>query len=285
MNTSAIQAQQFEQEVAAGERFEFGENWRRFLSVLNEERIVEAEQSLKAMLGATSLTGKTFVDIGNGSGLFSLAATRLDAARVHSFDYDPSSVGCAMELKRRYAPVSAHWTIERGSALDQTYLSGLGQWDVVYSWGVLHHTGDMWRALANVAPLVKDGGLLFVSIYNDQGDLSRYWKRVKKLYNSWPLLRVPLYGAFLLWRFGRGAMLDLVRLRNPLRRYLGYQSNRGMSVTHDLRDWLGGYPFEVAKPEEVFSFFQQRGFRLNCLKTCRGTEGCNEFVFAKAGKL
>lgn len=148
---------QHQKEVVMGERFEFGANWARFLSVLNEERIDAAQASLCRMLEVEDLKGKTFLDIGSGSGLFSLAARRLGAC-VHSFDYDPQSVGCTAELKRRYFPEDADWTVEEGSVLDTGYLQGLGQFDVVYSWGVLHHTGAMWQALENVAPLVAGGG-------------------------------------------------------------------------------------------------------------------------------
>jgi len=102
-------------EIQQGQRFEFGKNWQRFLSVLNDERIAEAEKSLRAMLETESLSGKSFLDVGSGSGLFSLAAMRLGAARVHSFDYDPQSVACTRELKRRYFPDAHHWTIEEGS--------------------------------------------------------------------------------------------------------------------------------------------------------------------------
>jgi 2-polyprenyl-3-methyl-5-hydroxy-6-metoxy-1,4-benzoquinol methylase len=136
-------------------RFEFGKNWSAFLPVLNEERIGIAETSLKAALGVENLHGKSFLDVGCGSGLFSLAAVRLGAT-VHSFDYDPQSVAAAAELKRRYCPNAEHWSIEQGSVLDRTYLWRLGQFDIVYSWGVLHHTGDMWRALENVLPLLRE---------------------------------------------------------------------------------------------------------------------------------
>src|SRR4029079_8864370 len=126
-------------EVARGERFEFGGNWASFLSVLDEERIGAAERGLQLMLEMTRLDGLRFLDIGSGSGLSSLAAKRL-GARVHSFDYDPQSVACTTELRRRYFASSADWTIERGSALDADYLRRLGPFDIVYSWGVLHHT-------------------------------------------------------------------------------------------------------------------------------------------------
>jgi 2-polyprenyl-3-methyl-5-hydroxy-6-metoxy-1,4-benzoquinol methylase len=109
------------------------------------------------MLKVERLDGKSFLDIGSGSGLFSLAARRL-GARVHSFDYDQQSVACTAELRRRYFPSAGDWVVERGSALDRDYLARLGTFDVVYSWGVLHHTGDMWRALENVKPLVAERG-------------------------------------------------------------------------------------------------------------------------------
>ena len=79
------------QEIRQGERFEFGKNWSQFLSHLNDSRIAEAEQSLRNMLEVDDLCGKRFLDIGSGSGLFSLAARRLGAS-VYSFDYDPRSV-------------------------------------------------------------------------------------------------------------------------------------------------------------------------------------------------
>src|SRR6185295_10447431 len=106
--------------------------------------------SLLTMLKERSLEGRRFLDIGSGSGLFSLAARRLGAS-VHSFDLDPESVRCALELRRRFCPADADWRIEQASALDRRYLAALGEFDVVYSWGVLHHTGQMRDALENAA--------------------------------------------------------------------------------------------------------------------------------------
>jgi 2-polyprenyl-6-hydroxyphenyl methylase/3-demethylubiquinone-9 3-methyltransferase len=234
------------------------------------------------MLSPLSLSGNSFLDIGSGSGLFSLAAARLGASRVHSFDFDPASVACTQELKRQFFPEATHWTIERGNALDAEYLTGLGQFDIVYSWGVLHHTGDMWRALGYVVPLVKPGGTLFISIYNDQGGTSRCWTLVKRFYNKGTASRLLTSALFIPYFVVRGAVADVARRRNPLRGYREYKKSRGMSRVHDWFDWLGGYPFEVAKPEAIFSYLQERGFTLQRLKTCGGRLGCNEFVFRKS---
>ncbi|PWT76533.1 MAG: class I SAM-dependent methyltransferase [Chloroflexi bacterium] len=265
-------------EAGRGVRFEFGNNWRKFLQLLNEERVAKAQDSLKHLLTIKDLEGQTFLDIGCGSGLFSLAARRL-GARVHSFDYDPQSVACTAELRRHFFPEDSNWIVETGSALDGAYMKSLGQFDVVYSWGVLHHTGVMWSALDNVRDLVKPEGKLALAIYNDQGRASRYWMIVKKTYNLLPtgLRWLVLWPAFIrLW--GPTFVRELVR-GTPFRTWNEYSDTRSMSPWRDVVDWVGGYPFEVAKPEDVFEFYRMRGLKMIHLKSCGGGHGCNEFVF------
>jgi len=267
------------EEIARGERFAFGANWTRFLSVVNETRVRDAEDPLRTMLGVSDLEGRSFLDIGSGSGLFSLAARRLGAI-VTSFDYDPQSVACARELKRRYLPDDAGWQIEQGSALDADYVRAKGLFDIVYSWGVLHHTGAMWLGLANAALPVSPGGRLFVAIYNDQGVISVGWRKVKQVYCSGIVGRALVCALFIPFFFVRGAAGDLLlRRRSPVRRYVEATS-RGMSAFYDWFDWLGGLPFEVAKPQAIVRFYRDQGFDLLRLETVKGF-GNNQFVFGR----
>ena len=163
-------------------RFEFGRNWRQFLSTIDEASIQRAVESLQSFLKLNSLEDKRFLDVGCGSGLFSLAARRMKAD-VMSFDYDALSVRCARELETNYFPGNDDaWHIEQGSILDDVYIDKLGQFDVVYAWGVLHHTGSMWQAIENTKKLTRDNGLLYLAVYNDQGRRSALWRIIKRLY-------------------------------------------------------------------------------------------------------
>jgi 2-polyprenyl-6-hydroxyphenyl methylase/3-demethylubiquinone-9 3-methyltransferase len=267
-------------EVESGERFEFGKNWSNFLRVLDDDRIDRAVASLRRLLGVTDLKGLTFIDVGSGSGLFSLAAYRL-GARVRSFDYDAASVACTVELKRRYGTGGADWSVERGSILDKDFLASLGQFDVVYSWGVLHHTGSMWEAIENAAALVAPGGLFAIAIYNDQGVWSKRWTALKKFYCSGPFGKTVMCATYIPAVVTRQLLADLFWFRNPTKYYTDYRTSRGMSVFYDWFDWLGGFPFEVAKPEVVFKFGNEHGLTMTNFTTCGGSVGCNEFVFRR----
>ena len=269
-------------------RFAFGENWKSFLQTLDEDRIAEACRSLATLLslGAPEqqpLDGKTFLDIGSGSGLFSLAAYRM-GAQVVSIDFDPQCVACTEQLRECERADVSRWRIDQGSVLDDSMMDSLGEFDLVYSWGVLHHTGEMNRAIEAATDRVADSGVLAIAIYNDQGGGSRRWLAIKKTYHRLPNALRPLWVTLVAsWYETKFALARLTRGKNPLpfSDWKRKKLDRGMSAWHDWVDWIGGLPFEVAKPEDVIVPLAGKGFHLVNLATVGNGWGCNEYVFRK----
>ena len=277
------QQQTFISEILEGERFQFGENWKEFLKNCGEPQINHAELTLKDLLEMDTLRGKTFLDIGSGSGIHSLAACRL-GAKVHSFDYDPSSVWCTTQLRNRFFPDDLNWKIEQGSVLDKTYLESLGCFDIVYAWGVLHHTGDMWKAIELTKHCVAPNGILILAIYNDQGWLSNIWRFIKRTYNILPDFLKPILTisiGIILWT--PTMVLDFFR-GHPFYSWKNHFHNRGMSPWHDIVDWVGGYPFQVARRKTVIDFLTKFDFHLQKMISAGRRSGNNQFVFRRYDK-
>ena len=279
-----MSTESFRQEVEKKERFEFGQNWANFLKKLNPERIKIAEKSLSEMLDLKDLVGKSFLDVGSGSGLFSLAAKN-KGALVTSFDFDEKSVWCTQKLKSKFHANNEDWNICQGSVLDKEFLASLGNYDIVYSWGVLHHTGQMWVGIENSLGLVKKNGIYFIAIYNDQGFKSHVWWLIKYLYNKTPRV---LKGAFAyilgftvktLLFFKYTIKLQPMAVIKPMFDYK--QEKRGMSLLSNMVDWYGGFPYEFANYKYLVDFIENRGFKLIKGKQA-SSAGCHELIFFKA---
>jgi len=261
-------------------RFEFGQNWKNFSGKVTSQQLGVAQDSLVALFGESGLVGKSFLDIGCGSGIFSLAALELGASRVFSFDYDKKSVEVThYNVHLAKGKEVDCFQVVQGDILDSGFLESIGEFDIVYSWGVLHHTGNMWKAISNAMSMVKPNGFLMIALYNDQGWRSKVWKCIKQIYVVLPsflkvVILVPCFIRLWIPTFIR----DLMTL-NPRKTWHSYWHRRGMSPWIDVIDWVGGYPFEVAKPSHVTSFVQAQGFKLENSKLVGDGLGCNEFLF------
>jgi SAM-dependent methyltransferase len=279
---SIMQAIISSQHVAPGEvRFAFGNNWASFLAELDEPRILEAERSLQWLLGRDRLDGLRFLDIGSGSGLSSLAARRLGAV-VCSFDYDRQSVECTTSLRDRFFPGDANWLIEQASILDDQYLMQLGRFEVVYSWGILHHTGAMLKAMKNASQLAAPGGIFVFALYR-RTRLCWFWALEKR----WYCRASPRAQDIARWFYVLLMRLVFALVGRDFRAYVSnYRSNRGMDCFHDVHDWLGGYPYESISPIQVGQELANLGFthvRSKVKPYSIGLlgSGCDEYVYAR----
>lgn len=266
--------------MSKNKKFSFGKNWQKYLEdSYNEERLNEAIKSIKDFMEIDNLKGKIFMDIGCGSGLFSAAAFKLNAKKIISFDVDLFAVKCCKHLKNKLGNPN-NWEVFKGSVLDDSLISKLPKADAVYSWGVLHHTGNMWKAIKNAARLVNDNGYFYIAIYNkvETWGSSHFWLKVKKLYNRLPKAGKLLMELFYMLMF---FLKKILFFRNPFKVIKSYKTKRGMSWRRDITDWLGGYPYEFATIEEVFNFCNKKlGLTLINIKSTN-TRGNNQFLFKK----
>ncbi|HEY3777188.1 MAG TPA: methyltransferase domain-containing protein [Rhizomicrobium sp.] len=270
----------------AESHFRFGQNWADFARQIEQPRIEQAQRDLARLLGHDHLDGLRFLDIGSGSGIHSLAALRMNA-EITAIDIDADSVSTTRALLARFAPHS-RWTAEVRSVFDLTPES-FGRFDIVYSWGVLHHTGAMYDAIRSAASLVDEHGTFCVALYG-RTMLCGVWRLEKRLYSRAPewvqrSLQRLYVGA---WWTAQSIKAGLRGRRFSLREHTeNYLHKRGMSFHTDVHDWLGGYPYESVAPEKLRDFMcalgfeEQRSFIQPGLRHGLFGYGCDEYVFVR----
>jgi 2-polyprenyl-6-hydroxyphenyl methylase/3-demethylubiquinone-9 3-methyltransferase len=267
--------------MSESRKFDFGENWRDFSSkALTDCRILQARDDFAAFMrrGSVELSGKSFLDIGFGQGLSLLCAMNAGAKAV-GCDINPKCAEVLETNRGRFPETTSKIPVVVGSILDASTVSALRAlspdeqgYEIVHSWGVLHHTGNMWVAIENAASLVRPGGALFLALYN-RHLTSPAWVVIKRCYVASPAwlqraVVAVLYPVILLAKW-------LVTQRNPM------VMDRGMDFYYNVVDWVGGYPYEYASRAEVEHFLEARQFALCFSTPAVVPTGCNEFAFLR----
>jgi 2-polyprenyl-6-hydroxyphenyl methylase/3-demethylubiquinone-9 3-methyltransferase len=256
-------------------RFKFGKNWQAFAeTALSNERVEKAREDFRILFRNVDVASKTFFDIGFGQGLSLCIAAQL-SAEGSGIDVDSDNLAALQETANRLSvELPKVWI---GSILDDEMVNDLasrGGYDIVHSWGVLHHTGNMDKALRNAAQLVKPGGFFVIAIYRKHWS-SPAWKVVKWLYNASPEFVQRLLVAINYWIIYVAKFL--VTGKSPKGK------SRGMDFYYDVVDWVGGYPYEYADANSIVSTISGLGFHSIDFFSAKVPTGCNEFVFQRNG--
>lgn len=265
--------------------FAFGQNWAEYAGKITEAEIAEAEKGLRRLLGE-DLNGVRFLDIGCGSGLHALAAMRMGAGEVVALDVDRDAVMTTRTLLERHVS-QCDWRVEEKSVFDLTSES-FGRFDVVYSWGVLHHTGDMERALRQATALVANDGRLALALYRRIW-MDWFWRLEKRWYAHASKGAQRRARAF----YRALCRTGLAATGRRLSEYMAnYKSNRGMNFDNDAHDWLGGWPYESISPPEVDALMAALEFKPERIIARGGWlfgrntgflgSGCDEYVYRRA---
>ena len=249
--------------------FGFGKNWLSYTKIIDESHCLQAQESLSELLGNDSLINKSFLDIGCGSGIFSIAAVRMGANKVIGIDIDPASIKASQTNAQRWLSKHERLSFVEGSVLDEQAMDDFGIFDVVYAWGSLHHTGSMYRAIDLAAQRVNAGGRFMIAIYNKHST-SRIWWVIKRLYNKMP----TLLQSVMIWGFVPVISMAkwIVTRKNP------FKMSRGMDFMHNVVDWLGGFPYEYANMDEMMAYLKSLGFEIERVIPAQVPTGCNEYI-------
>lgn len=267
--------------------FAFGHNWSDYAEEIQKAQIDEAKQALRRLLGAETLAGKRFLDVGCGSGVHSLAALDLGAAEVVAVDLDPESVATTERVLRRFARPHASYRVIQRSVFDLS-VAEFGLFDITYSWGVLHHTGNMYEALRRAAAMTAPSGLFAFALYRKTW-LCPLWTIEKRWYAAAGAGRQE-FAQRIFIRLFKFALLATGRSFAAYKE--NYRSHRGMDFYHDVHDWMGGYPYESISNREVEEFMATTGFRVQRQFISTGRKifgrnvglfgtGCDEFVYLR----
>lgn len=252
--------------------FSFGENWKKFLNTVGEQEITKAREDIKLWIGEENILHKKIIDIGCGSGIHSLAIYLMGAKELISFDYDMHSVEATCELWKK-ANSPANWKVLQGSVLNKEFLNELGKFDIAYSWGVLHHTGEMWTAIENATHMVAKNGLFLIAIYIKGPQYQKHLK-TKRKYNK----ASGFWKKVMVYRYILSVMLHRLRTgKNPLK--WNEKKERGMNVYNDIVDWLGGLPYEVASKEEIIEFCKEKNMQIKKVIEAEAEGGCSIYLF------
>ncbi len=242
------------------QHFAFGKNWFSFLETVDETSIAKAKEGLTELIPPTALDKATFLDIGCGSGLSTLAAIESGVNNVLAIDIDPDSIHATKKLLHKMG-LEQNVDVQLKSIFDLR-TDDVGAFDIVYSWGVLHHSGDMWTAIRIASSMVADNGLFVLAIYT-RTHCCTAWKYIKRFYSKSPqFIQKLCRGIYKLLFYSK----LLCTGKSPLQ-YIRNYSQRGMNFHIDVHDWIGGYPYESATPEEILSFMNQLDFKpINILR-------------------
>jgi len=264
--------------------FAFGKNWDLYSRQINSSHIESSKKDLISLIQLESLEGMRVLDIGSGSGVHSLSLMLLGCKDLIALDYDANYVSTTNRVLSGKS-FKGNFQVMQADILK--HIPGIDghTFDLVYSWGVLHHTGDMMKGIDRSISYVKPGGLIALALYR-KTPFCTFWRIEKFIYSKSPEIFQVISQKVYEFFFGLGIK---IKTGQTLRDYrLSYFQKRGMDFSRDVHDWLGGYPYESIDPDVLIQYMEQRGFTVlnsNISKKQSGIlgSGCDEFLFKNKG--
>lgn len=201
--------------------------------------------------------GKRVLDGGSGSGMVSVAFA-LMGADVTGVDITPKCVENGYKRAEHYG-VKCKFINESLVTLD---LSN-EHFDIIYSWGVLHHTEDARQSFFSLARHLREGGEIIVAVYL-KTKISWFWNFARIFYQNAPTVFKTIF-----LNIG-SVFLNIVDLFRKIifnkERYM----MRGTNNKEILNDWFGVPHRTFHSYNEVFKWFDENGLDCKLINPATG---------------
>jgi ubiquinone biosynthesis O-methyltransferase len=239
-----------------------------FYDVVWTEYIPEYEASEKhwsLFYNPKEVKGKTVLDAGCGTGVFSIIFARNGAAKVTGIDISPGSLDTARSLKKKFGLANAEF--RQQDMLRLPFASA--SFDIVWAWGTVHHTTDPLGAIAELIRVLKPGGSLFLAIYK-RTNVTWVHEIVRKT-----MIRTPRWSWNSLAKAGALALSPIVFLFKKRQK-----SRKGEKLSELILDWYFVPIRHYYRPEEIRSFLEARKFKIeNYLAHSGRFNSSSNFIF------
>jgi ubiquinone/menaquinone biosynthesis C-methylase UbiE len=227
IESSSLLSDDMRQEEGTTQRV-YGKLWDKYET---DEYIKEAYRIIESRFknnefDLSVLKGKTILDMGCGSGRYTIALTKTGAEKVYGIDLGKESIRKAALIAEKSGIRNIEFDV--GSVLDLPYEDNL--FDFIYSNGVLHHTENLEQGINELYRTLKPGGESFLYLYADGGI---FWYSRKKM----PRVMKKIPQSYTM------AILDLLGM--PNNRFIFCDNWYVPIERHISKDYLENYLKEV----------------------------------------
>lgn len=239
-----------------------------FYDVVWTEYIPEYDASEKHWLlffTPDEVKGKSVLDSGCGTGIFSIIFAKNGAGQVTGIDISPGSLGTAEGLKQKFGLSNARF--EQQDMLHLPYPDAC--FDIVWAWGTVHHTTDPLGAIDGLIRVLKPGGSILLAIYK-KTKVTWIHEAIRKTLvrtprRSWNALAkiMAFFGTPIVWTFKRRE-----------------KARQGETLSELILDWYFVPIRHYYKPDEIRTFLEGKGFKIeNYLAHSGRFNSSSNFIF------
>ena len=216
--------------------------WTEYLPEYNA-----SETHWKIFYSPQDIEGKSVLDAGCGTGIFSIIFARNGAASVLGIDISEGSLETAKALKTKFDLENA--SFQKQDMLDLPFADE--SFDIVWAWGTVHHTTDPFKAMSELIRVLRAEGSILLAVYT-RTRVTFLHEIIRKA-----LVRTPR-------KTWKALSKILALVLSPVVYFFKKRekSRKGEKLEELIMDWYFVPIRHYYYPEEIKVFLEEQGFTI-----------------------